>query len=1103
MLSADSVSAGQARARERAIEAAVRNNWPIRQEFSDGTIMELQYLDANDRPIYYKTFNADASKSVGTDALYSGGPLGLSLDGSTLRIGIWDGGIPLLTHVEFQGRAALKDNATSVSTHATHVTGTILNAGINPAAKGMAPAARANIYDFNGDNGEMLAEAANGLLVSNHSYGEVLGWNFNSNNNSWTWLGDKSISSKEDYRFGLYTTASMALDQIAYQNPNYLIVKSAGNDRSDVGTGPQPGDGPYDCIGPSAVAKNILTVGAVHKLPNGTYNGPGSVQMTGFSSWGPTDDGRIKPDICGIGQNVFSNSSTGNNQYTTLSGTSMSAPNVSGSLLLLQELNFLLTAEYLSAAALKALIIHTANEAGAADGPDFQFGWGLLNTERAARQLLLNDGKNFSVIEGDLMDGENEDMTFTAIAGSRIVVTMAWTDVPGTAESSKLDPTTIKLVNDLDIRVTQPNAAVRSPFVLNPNTFQVSTGDNIRDNVEKIQFVAPESGEYKIRITHKNNLTNGHQRYALILSNSDHDTSLTTAYFTGDNNVLTDASSWALDKGGTLPLGRVPGPKDILIINTDDLPEGFSATMSTDLNCASLSILGAHALGINGNGHTILVENFVNLDNSAATISQSHIEFIGDGRNKFIQSTQENFSGIDLRMNAQFATLSIDGDLNVANLDVLNGNITSSNHTHKIGKITVSGASSSLSFHGDSITGVTLIDDETGSASWTMDDVSIQTATSSAEISFSGSVNGQIATNGPLVLAIDRVDELTINEDLTLASDIEIDDLTINEESTLTLTDDVTLAVGSVTIASGVAVTLQSPTKAFISGVSQNKSCIDNIVAVENIDVTGETKFVVPSSTSLVNASGWIASPCEDVLDADFTFMYPCRNGITYFFDASDGAPTEFIWTFKYGETEEVKSGQNQIFSFPTTGSVTVTLEVVEDEEHSKISKVINIINSTLGTPQVYFEDGKLKSTRFGDSYQWFLDDQPIPGATKSELVPTEEGEYAIEIGNSTCRNRSEPFLYVNVGVESFSLAEKLFDIFPNPVADRLLIRPRSDVRLVSVQLFDLLGRSLPLETVKGEIDTEIHMEGISAGTYLLLIRSTSGAHYHRILVTK
>src|SRR5690606_21953592 len=168
---------------------------------------------------------------------------------------------------------------------------------------------------------------------SNHSYGIVLG--FTQDEGGWSWTGNSSISTQEDYRFGFYSSQSRTIDNIAFNAPYYTIVWAAGNDRSDTGDGTRPADGNggtgYDCIGPEASAKNNITVGAVLKVSN--YNGPSSVVMSNFSSWGPTDDGRIKPDLVGAGVSIYSTgvSSSGQDTYSFAQGTSMSAPNATGS----------------------------------------------------------------------------------------------------------------------------------------------------------------------------------------------------------------------------------------------------------------------------------------------------------------------------------------------------------------------------------------------------------------------------------------------------------------------------------------------------------------------------------------------------------------------------------------------------------------------------------------------------------------------------------------------------------------------------------------------------------------------------------------------------
>ena len=87
--------------------------------------------------------------------------------------------------------------------------------------------------------------------------------------------------------------------------------------------------------------------------------------MSAYSSWGPTDDGRIKPDLVGTGDAILSSSANGDDAYSTLTGTSVSAPNVAGSLLLLQEFYARQTYGFtMRAATLKGLVLHTANEAG-------------------------------------------------------------------------------------------------------------------------------------------------------------------------------------------------------------------------------------------------------------------------------------------------------------------------------------------------------------------------------------------------------------------------------------------------------------------------------------------------------------------------------------------------------------------------------------------------------------------------------------------------------------------------------------------------------------------------------------------------------------------
>ena len=507
---------------ERVREYTQRNAIPKRQELAEGRVIEI--VDVRDgRPVYYATENINAAISTRTDELWSGGSLGLSLDGAGYdKIGIWDEGKVRTTHQEFNNtgsaRVVQSDGSTSLSSHATHVAGTILAGGVSSSAKGMAFAAEAQSYDWNSDDAEMAVGAAAGMELSNHSYGFIQGWNWNGS--AWVWYGWDAISTQEDFLFGFYSSYTSGWDEIAYDAPYYLIVKSAGNDRNDTGDGSYPPDGypdGYDCVGTQGVAKNILTVGAVYDVPS--YTGPGSVTMSTFSGWGPADDGRIKPDIVGNGVSLRSSVASGDASYASYSGTSMSAPNVTGTLALLQQYYQQTHGDTsMRSSTLKALVINTADECGSHTGPDYAFGWGLLNAERAAQVIGADTSGNDVIQEIELIDGDTFVQLIESDGTQPITVTIVWTDPEHPGLSAALDPITSVLINDLDLRITQGDS-VYYPFKLdrdNPSNPATNTGENDIDNVELVYMANPAAGFYSIEVDHDGTLS-ASQYFSLII----------------------------------------------------------------------------------------------------------------------------------------------------------------------------------------------------------------------------------------------------------------------------------------------------------------------------------------------------------------------------------------------------------------------------------------------------------------------------------------------------------------------------------------------------------------------------------------------------------
>jgi trimeric autotransporter adhesin len=466
----------------------------------DGGYAELQQIDADGNLLYYKTYNVDAARSTRTNHLNSGGSLGLNLMGQNMRAHVWDAGIARASHQEYHGaggnnRYSVGDGNTTLNSHAAHVTGTIMASGVVSSAKGMAPHSSVTGYDWNNDLSEAVNAAANGMLISNHSYG---------------YRSDLLPS----YYFGAYITNSRDWDALHYNAPYYLMVVAAGNDgTTNYNTAPlDPSFPQFDKLTGHSTSKNNLVVASSQDANINSQGDLISVNISSFSSQGPTDDYRIKPDITGNGQGVYSTYQNSNTAYSTISGTSMASPNVSGSLLLLQEHAQNMSGNYMRAATLKGLVLHTADDAGMV-GPDAIFGWGLLNAKRAAK-TITNNGNESIISELTLFPGQTYSIEVDSDGLNNLMASISWTDPAGTATTA-LNNTSPRLVNDLDIRVTQGGNTYFPWRLTGVNSND--KGDNIRDPFERVDILNA-SGTYTITVTHKGSLTGGSQNYTLIVT---------------------------------------------------------------------------------------------------------------------------------------------------------------------------------------------------------------------------------------------------------------------------------------------------------------------------------------------------------------------------------------------------------------------------------------------------------------------------------------------------------------------------------------------------------------------------------------------------------
>tara|TARA_R110002096_G_scaffold291313_1_gene485547 strand:- start:55 stop:2013 length:1959 start_codon:yes stop_codon:yes gene_type:complete len=491
-----------------------KNGLKRRVKTSSGGVKEIKYI-LNNTPIYITTDNVNAAKSTRTDRLHNGGSLGLNLEGQNMKIAIWDGGRVLLTHQEFLNSDSSASRATKgeflitiLSDHATHVAGTMVAKGTDASAKGMAPQATITSYDWTSDETEVIDEITNNaLLISNHSYG-ISGYSGNT-------------LTVSNWYPGCYESDAINWDQIAYNAPYYLMVTSAGNNGSDLQDYTGQLLAGYDKLMGAKNAKNNLVVASAKPLvfPNGNI----LIQEDAFSSQGPSDDGRIKPDITANGNLSYSSFSSSDTAYGSIGGTSMSSPNVSGTSLLLQQYYNDLNSQFMKAATLKGLVCHTATDDTFSAGPDPELGWGFLNAESSAQAILDDSNGSALILESNLANGNSYTTTFSTTGSGALSATICWTDPPGPSQSGILNSSTPVLVNDLDLRLTAPDGTtVFFPWKLQLSDVSAPaiTGDNIVDNIENIDIDTPVAGTYTLTVSHKGTLASS-QDFSLILTGSN------------------------------------------------------------------------------------------------------------------------------------------------------------------------------------------------------------------------------------------------------------------------------------------------------------------------------------------------------------------------------------------------------------------------------------------------------------------------------------------------------------------------------------------------------------------------------------------------------
>lgn len=448
-----------------------------------------------------------------------------------------------------------QDEWSDLNGHGTHVIGSLLGAGIlsgsNPGAHsydnsfaGYAPEAHL-IFQSIGDQGEFVFPPLHLSELFQPAYDDGV----RVHSNSW----GSAVK-------GEYTIYSSEVDQFVWDHKDFAVVFAVGNEAEDLN---QDGIIDRDNLCAPATAKNCISVGTSEsdRSTGGCQSGYGvkwgesyptapiyndfmsnnPFGIVAFSGRGPTDDGRIKPDICAPGTNIIScrSQSSGtkstwgiyDSHYVYMGGTSMSTPQVAGAAVLTREYFQKEKGVNPSAALIKATLLNGATDMAPGQYgtgskqelsaiPDMSQGWGRLDLKQSLDPVLPTVNE-FTDEPAGLATDEFRDFQYSVIDTSvPFKATLVWSDYPGSVHAA------LELVNDLDLMVISPTGRTYIPGIVPDH----------KNNVEQVKILTPEIGIYTIRVTGYN-VPMGPQDYALAVSGG-----LPTTYISGKVTSISGAA---------------------------------------------------------------------------------------------------------------------------------------------------------------------------------------------------------------------------------------------------------------------------------------------------------------------------------------------------------------------------------------------------------------------------------------------------------------------------------------------------------------------------------------------------------------------------------
>lgn len=223
--------------------------------------------------------------------------------------------------------------------------------------------------------------------------------------------------------------------------------------------------------------------------------------------------------------------------------------------------------------------------------------------------------------------------------------------------------------------------------------------------------------------------------------------------------------------------------------------------------------------------------------------------------------------------------------------------------------------------------------------------------------------------------------------------------------------------------------------------------------------------------------------------NAAFTVSNPtCVDLPTLFTNTSSNA-TSYLWTFN-GTTPSTSSLASPAATWLSSGIYQVTLIASNSIYSDTLTETVTI-NDNPALPVITQNGNTLQSTP-ALTYEWYLANVFIPGATSQNYNPTQNGQYRVKVTNASgCWTTSLNFNYSTVGINENTKNSAEIKIIPNPFSSSIALLVTTALHGKEYKIIDKLGRVLKRGTIT-ETRNEIELNEFAQGIYLLLMNNQS-----------